>query len=219
MDDNVTGAEFTYAPSENWKVKATAGRTNVVKNRITGVNTDGTDHSATYWAVEADYANGKWDAGVGYHKVLASHIVNNTSEESFQVADLGVGYAFDKNVKLTADYAKATDYKLADRPDTKNDAYSIQLNYKGANAADAGSWGAYVAYRQLAPFACVAATYDFVNGYDGFATLKGWEIGAEYALEKNIVASAKYFNGKDTGAEAGKDDKATGVWTRVDFMF
>lgn len=217
MDDNVTGAEFTYAPTENWKVKATAGRTSVVENRITGVNTDKTDHSATYWAVEADYANGKWDAGLGYHNVLASHTLQDGvgNEDSFHIVDLGVGYAFDKNVKLTGDYAWGPSQSW--KENAANNAYSIQLNYKGADAADAGSWGAYVAYRQLAPFACVAATYDFVNGADGFATLKGWEIGADYAFEKNIVASAKYFNGKDTAAT--NDDKATGVWTRVDFMF
>ena len=40
-----------------------------------------------------------------------------------------------------------------------------------------------------------------------------------YTFTKNIVATAKYFNGKDTGANRGTDDKATGVFTRVDFMF
>ena len=50
-------------------------------------------------------------------------------------------------------------------------------------------------------------------------TLKGWEIGANYTFAKNIVATAKYFNGKDTGAARGTDDKATGVFTRVDFLF
>ena len=96
-------------------------------------------------------------------------------------------------------------------------AYSIQLNYKGANAADAGSWGTYVAYRSLAPFAAFAATYDHKAGAEGFNTLKGWEIGADYTFAKNIIATAKYFNGKDTAETT--EDKVTGVWTRVDFLF
>lgn len=223
MDDDVTGAEFTYAPSENWKVKATAARTAGLA--------EGKDHTwaagqsivksadnkneATYWAVEANYANGKWDAGVGYHNVLATQTFQGGDNSSFRIADLGVGYAFDKNVKLTGDYAKGSSQNMVEN--AANNAYSIQLNYKGANAADAGSWGAYVAYRQLAPFATLVPTYDFKAGYAGFYTLKGWEIGADYAIEKNIVASAKYFNGKDTAAT--NNDKATGVWTRVDFMF
>ena len=213
MDDNVTGAEFTYAPSENWKVKATAARTAGLADGI--VKSVDNKNEATYWAVEANYANGKWDAGVGYHNVLATHTYQDGDNNSFRIADLGVGYAFDKNVKLTGDYAKGSSQNKV--KNAANNAYSIQLNYKGADAADAGSWGAYVAYRQLAPFATLVPTYDFKAGYAGFYTLKGWEIGADYAIDKNIVATAKYFNGKDTAKT--NDDKATGVFTRVDFLF
>ena len=221
IDDNVTGAEFTYAPTEAWKVKATAARTDLLGGRISGVNTDKTDKSATYWAVEANYTQGKWDAGLGYHNVAASHTNQKDGEDkdSFHIIGLGVGYAFDKNVKLTGDYAWGTSVALNKCPDVNNNAYSIELDYKGADAADPGSWGAYVAYRQLAPFATIAYTYDFGNGNEGFATLKGWEVGTSYTFAKNIVATAKYFNGKDTGAKAGSDDKATGVFTRVDFLF
>ena len=217
MDDQVTGAEFTYAPTEAWKVKATAGRTDVVnKNLVTGTKDK---DAATYWAVEAGYAQGKWDAGLGYHTVLDTHTNQKLKENngSYHIVDLGVGYAFDKNVKLTGDYAWGVSqdkYK-----DAANNAYSIELDYKGANAADAGSWGAYVAYRQLAPFATISYTYDFGAGDAGVASLKGWEIGTNYTFAKNIIATAKYFNGKDTAAVAGKDDKATGVFTRVDFLF
>ena len=118
---------------------------------------------------------------------------------------------------MTGDYAWGVSqdkYK-----DAANNAYSIELDYKGANAADPGSWGAYVAYRQLAPFATISYTYDFGAGDAGVASLKGWEIGTNYTFAKNIIATAKYFNGKDTAAVAGKDDKATGVFTRVDFLF
>lgn len=228
MDDQVTGAEFTYAPTENWKVKATAGRTDVVNKGLaygtkgvfnpTTHTTAGETDSATYWAVEAGYAQGKWDAGLGYHTILATHTTQDANDDngSYHIIDLGVGYAFDKNVKLTGDYAWGPSLNC-DAGDLHKDAYSIELDYKGANAADPGSWGAYVAYRQLAPFATISYTYDFGNGNEGFASLKGWEIGTSYTFAKNIVATAKYFNGKDT-AES-KDDKATGVFTRVDFMF
>ena len=217
IDDQVTGAEFTYAPTEAWKFKATAGRTDLVNDlRTTGTKAG---DSATYWAVEAGYAQGKWDAGLGYHTIAATHTNQDVNSEngSYSIVDFGVGYAFDKNVKLTGDYAwgPSVDNTIC----TAKNAYSIELDYKGANAADPGSWGAYVAYRQLAPFATIAYTYDFGNGNFGYATLKGWEIGADYTFAKNIVATAKYFNGKDQGAVAGTDDKATGVFTRVDFLF
>lgn len=103
MDDDVTGAEFTYAPTEAWKVKATAARTSALADGI--VLSADNKNEATYWAVEADYANGKWDAGLGYHNVLATRTFQDSDESSFHIVDLGVGYAFDKNVKLTGDYA------------------------------------------------------------------------------------------------------------------
>ncbi len=219
FDTEVTGAEFTYAPTEAWKVKATAGRIDNAKVWNTAyVNEDKENNgSATYWAVEADYAQGKWDAGLGYRNVGATNTLQKKNEDktSFHVIDLGVGYAFDKNVKLTGDYAWGPSQNRLDN--AANNAYSIQLNYKGADAADAGSWGTYVAYRQLAPFAAFAATYDHKAGAQGFNTLKGWEIGADYTFAKNIIATAKYFNGKDTALTT--KDKVTGVWTRVDFLF
>lgn len=215
FDTEVTGAEFTYAPTEAWKVKATAARYTPNNNLAYGTKAN---DSATYWAVEADYAQGKWDAGLGYHNVLDTHTYQNGNTDakgSFHVVDLGVGYAFDKNVKLTGDYAWGVSQSKYDN--AANNAYSIQLNYKGADAADAGSWGAYVAYRQMAPFASIEPTYDFKKGVAGLMTLKGWEIGADYTFTKNIIATAKYFNGKDTAV--ANDDKVTGMWTRVDFLF
>lgn len=225
FDTEVTGAEFTYAPTEAWKVKATAGRVDA-KDLWKGVDASlktgskyhyNDNKSATYWAVEADYAQGKWDAGLGYRNVGATNTLQDDNKTSFHVIDLGVGYAFDKNVKLTGDYAWGPSVDSTADENVANNAYSIQLNYKGADAADAGSWGTYVAYRQLAPFAAFAATYDHVAGAEGFNTLKGWEIGADYTFAKNIIATAKYFNGKDTMVTA--KDKVTGVWTRVDFLF
>ncbi len=215
FDTDVTGAEFTYAPTDAWKVKATAARYTPKDNLAYGTK-DG--DSATYWAVEANYAKNKWEAGVGYHNILDTHTYQKACEDksSFHVIDLGVGYAFDKNVKLVGDYAwgnSQTQYAGA-----ANNAYSIELDYKGAQDAVKGSWGAYVAYRQLAPFATITPTYDFTGSqYDGVNALKGWEIGASYTFTKNIVGTAKYFHGKDTTQT--DRDKYTGVFTRVDFIF
>ena len=48
--------------------------------------------------------------------------------------------------------------------------------------------------------------------------MKGWEIGADYAWAKNIVSTFKFFTGKDTDKTVVQD-KVTGVWSRVDFLF
>ncbi len=210
--DSATGIELQYAPTSNWKVKATAAR--ISANDLE----DLTDQfgAATYFAGEVNYNNGKWEAGAGYHRVgLGTNTFNHSTEDTFQVADAGVAYAFDKNVKASFDYARATDWKVND--DSHKDSYNVQVSYKGADAADKGSWGAYVAYRKLSPLASFGATYDYKLGADRLSSLKGWEFGADYAFAKNIVATAKFFTGTD---DLLKDkDKVTGVWSRVDFLF
>lgn len=218
MDTDVTGAELNYAPTENWKLKATAGRIDNISTLwdTAFVKTKDTkEGSATYWDAEVDYNNGKWDAGVGYRNFGATVTEQDANKTSFHVIDLGVGYAFDKNVKLTADYAWGPGLSQ-DKKDAgyAQNAYNVQLNYKGADATDAGSWGAYVAYRSLAPFASFAATYDFCGTQK---SAQGWEIGADYTFTKNIIATAKYFTGKDNTVKGGND--YNGVFTRVDFLF
>ena len=212
FDDKVTGAEVAYAPTENWTVKATAGKIDAKKNAFTS---GGADTSGNYGALEVGYKNGKLEAGVGYHTAGANQTrVNNN--DNYQVVDAGVGYAFDSNVKATVDYARGNEW-ANDR--FSKDAYSIQVNYKGANAAQKGSWGAYVAYRSLSPIAAFQATYDLKEGVDGWNSLKGWELGADYAWAKNIVSTLKFFTGKDTDSTKSGEDKVTGVWSRVDFIF
>ena len=226
FDDKVTGAEVIYAPTENWKIKATGGRIDSV-DAYEYDNTRGEwvesglfaskdkRSSATYYGAEVLYNNNKLNAGIGYHVAGASQtwVEDNGS---YKIWDAGVGYAFDKNVKATADYSQGNSWEN-DR--FSKAAYSFQVNYKGANAADKGSWGAYVAYRSLTPIAAMQATYEHKNGVAGFKSLKGWEIGADYAWAKNIVSSFKYFNGKDTDSDQSGHDKVTGVWSRVDFLF
>ena len=212
FDDKVTGAEVAYAPTENWTVKATAGKIDAKGDAFTtgGV----TPTSGNYGALEVNYKNGKLEAGVGYHTAGANQtFVNN---DNYQVVDAGVGYAFDSNVKATVDYARGNEWA---NDQFSKDAYSIQVNYKGANAAQKGSWGAYVAYRSLSPIAAFQATYDLKEGVDGWNSLKGWELGADYAWAKNIVSTLKFFTGKDTDSTKSGEDKVTGVWSRVDFMF
>ena len=239
FDDKVTGAEVTYAPTDTWKVKATAGRIDGVDASYNfdiwgrdvnftaplfgapGLTVDGVgvapeSTSATYYGAEVLYNNGKLEAGVGYHTFGASQTWVGDGHDNYQVVDAGVGYAFDENVKVTFDYARGNEFEGDWFSD---DAYSAQVSYKGAKADQKGSWGAYVAYRSLSPIAALQATYDHKNGFAGVRSLKGWELGADYAWAKNIVSTFKYFNGKDTDSSMSGADKVTGVWSRVDFMF
>lgn len=216
FDDKVAGAELTYAPDKHWKFKATGGKIDAKMNKFYGVTPTGVNcTSGKYLAIEGDYKAGKFEAGLGYHSIgLHKYIVIDIGD--YRIWDAGIGYAFDKNIKAIADISQGnlwSDHAFSRR------AYSIQLNYKGANAADKGSWGTYIAYRNLTPIAAFQATYDHKAGLVGWNTLKGWELGVDYTWTKNVVSSFKYFNGKDNDKLFAKNSKVTGVWGRLDFIF
>ncbi|MGM9541043.1 S-layer homology domain-containing protein [Anaerovibrio sp.] len=219
IDDDVTGAEIRYAPDKKWTLVFDAARKNDA-SLLKG--TQGADDATgTYLSLEADYSYGKLDGGAAIRHMRAAHTLQSAGADSFSVADFGLGYRFDRNFKLTGDYAisSAVDAgAVTDFANASRHAVSLQLDYKGANRTKPGSWGAYLAYRSLSPFGAAYATYDQSVGFLGYKSLKGFEIAGSYTLEKNIVATAKYFLGRDVLAPADKD-RMTGVWTRVEFFF
>ncbi|MGL5270107.1 MAG: S-layer homology domain-containing protein, partial [Selenomonadaceae bacterium] len=91
---------------------------------------------------------------------------------------------------------------------------SVQFNYKGATAANPGSFGVYAAYRYLGATATIAPTWDGVS-----IGQKGYEIGTTYTFDKNIVGTLIYFDGKDIDAVNNTDKDASKFFANVDFFF
>lgn len=118
---------------------------------------------------------------------------------------VGGKYAFDKNVAFVGEYAQNTD------ADDEDQAWTAELQYKGANVADPGSWGMYAGYRQIEAYAAIAPTYDDIIG----AGYKGAVVGAMYVPAENILATIEYFDGEET--YSGKD--ASKFFANVDFFF
>ena len=219
IDEDITGAEVRYAPDKKWLLVFDAARKDDA-SLLRGTQGDA-DATGTYLSLEADYSYGKLDGGAAIRHMRAAHTLQSAGADSFSVADFGLGYRFDKNFKLTGDYAisSAVDASASTNfANASRHAVSLQLDYKGANKAKPGSWGAYLAYRSLSPFAAAYATYDQSLGLLGYKSLKGIEIAGSYALEKNIVATVKYFLGRDTLAPDNKD-RMTGVWTRIELFY
>ena len=115
---------------------------------------------------------------------------------------------FDKNFALNAAYAKNTQ---GDVESKHNTAYSIELDYKGADQAKQGSFGIFAAYRHLGAFASILPTYDTI-----YFNQKGWELGTAYTLFPNVVGELKYFRGKDLDKQ---DTDASMLFARVHFYF
>ena len=87
---------------------------------------------------------GKLYGGAAYRHFSSAaftRINDDASSDDANLWSVGAGYKFDRNWDLSGAYAKNTE------ADTDATAHNIQLNYKGAQTANKGSWGAYTAYR------------------------------------------------------------------------
>ena len=187
------------------------GRINDGNNPFKGTSND----TANFQAIAVNFDNGgKLTGGVAYENLTGEfkNTLPETYDNSATDNDFKAGiwsaianYRFNKNAALKAEYA----YNA--KADNNNKAGSIQFDYKGADQANKGSWGAYLAYRHLGQYAAPWSTYG--DGVDGGQ--KGFEVGTSYALFRNVVFYGKYFKGKDIVA----DRDAQKLFARVDFFF
>ena len=101
--------------------------------------------------------------------------------------------------------------------ETKKDGYVFGLGYKGAEASEPGSWGLTARYYHQGRGTYLAHTID---GETGFATgFKGWSIGGEVAVAKNMVASVTYYDTKALKGEQEDNAKAKVIWSEFNVFF
>lgn len=182
-------------------LKATAGYTqfkDMGTGSVTFINPD-----APFGKTDID--NGIWHAGLsydmGHFNLSAMYLKGDLSAD-----------------RLGGNAQAAIDQLLDD------DGYVIGLAYKGAKAEDAGSWGAWAKYYDQGAQTYVAHTTD-ANTF-GMTGFKGFGVGANYTLAKNIVANVAYYNteskllkerpGIAADMERTKDHR---FWTDVTFTF
>ena len=134
----------------------------------------------------------------------------------------GLGYKFDKNTSIYGEYLKASE----DVPTVagSDDGWAATLKYKGAKAAKANTWGMYVSYYDQSAATIIDHTSEFygdmgknaytAGGFDGGIT--GYEVGADYALAKNIVAAVSYY---DFEAKENSAYDNQMLWSRLLFTF
>ena len=214
FDDRISGGTIAFG-SDEFKTTLAAGRYNKDHDDVTDTESV-RDITAEYYGVQFDYTpNDNLALNAGYtalngidanyadsYKSMARPAYDGNDASIWYV---GGKYAFDKNVAFVGEYAQNTD------ADDEDQAWTAELQYKGANVADPGSWGMYAGYRQIEAYAAIAPTYDDIIG----AGYKGAVVGAMYVPAENILATIEYFDGEET--YSGKD--ASKFFANVDFFF
>ena len=216
FDDRISGGTVAFG-SDEFKTTLAAGRYSEDDHSVY-YKGNAKDITAEYYGVQFDYTpNDNLALNAGYTALTGIDAKNNDSQKivapfggdkndttaNFWYA--GGKYAFDKNVAFVGEYAQNTE------ANTEDQAWTAELQYKGANPADAGSWGMYAGYRQIETFASIAPTYDDIIG----AGYKGAVVGASYVPAENILATIQYFDGEET--KSGQD--ASKFFANVDFFF
>ena len=217
FDDRISGGTVAFG-SDEFKTTLAAGRYSEDDHSVDYKGNNAKDITAEYYGVQFDYTpNDNLALNAGYTALTGIDAKNSDSQKivapfggdkndttaNFWYA--GGKYAFDKNVAFVGEYAQNTE------ANTEDQAWTAELQYKGANPADAGSWGMYAGYRQIETFASIAPTYDDIIG----AGYKGAVVGASYVPAENILATIQYFDGEET--KSGQD--ASKFFANVDFFF
>ena len=211
FDTSFSGAEVQFGN----KVTFTAGAGR--QNMDSDSDSDFTqkfkvgEKTANYQYAGLGYADGKFVGGVDYHHLNSdtfNYAVkgNNKAnvEDNANIWLAKAAYRFDKTNALNGFYANNTSADDFDK------AWSAQYSYKGAEAENKGTWGAWAAYRYLGQNTDLFSTFDVI-----LAGQKGWEVGANYAPFKNIVATLRYGNGKDLRT----DNDIENLFGRVEVFF
>ena len=196
-DNRVDGVQVSYGKD----VKLTAGY-----GKATGVDVIADENKDVAYA-ELGAKLGAVDAFAGYYKF--DNLLKAADDDA--IWTVGLGFDLAKDLKLTGTYLRS-DVDTVKHNDVDKDGYVVALAYKGAKAAKAGSWGLNASYYDQGVGTVVAHTMDGIYFDEGF---KGYSVGANYALAKNIVAGVTYYDleSKET------DEDAQTLWSQVVFSF
>lgn len=220
MDDVASGAMVTFGHAV--KVSIFAGRYQANSNSSNSVSRykdllDGyafADFEAeNYQFIEVTSdPQQRFTWGLGYH-----HFPDRLASYSHHTFSAGLGYRFSPDWALHGAYAAGT-HAVAGvvELDSRNDkAYSIELDYKGANPARPGSFGIYAAYRYLGYRTAICPTYDTMR-----LGQRGWDVGVRYTFQRNMMGTLAYFRGKALPFRSGYQEKdASTLFGQLEFFF
>ena len=206
LDTNIDGVKVSYGD----KVKVFGMAAKGASNDNVEYLLDSEDR--LYIAgVTADM--GAVNAYAAYFETDSSKVAPNNENMDKEIWNVGFNYNFAPDFVLAAEYMRGNEEYY----DTDKDGWWADLAWKGASADEPGSYGLHVGYFDQSANAYLTPTTDgfFTGKYDADGDLitgtdvlnegyKGWNVGASYALAKNIVAVVNYydFEGKENGKDA-----------------
>jgi len=206
-DNRADGVELSYG--DKVKLSLAAGKaTDEITKLCVLEGTTGGNYAGG--ALSADF--GAVNATAGYYNF--KDILQKDSGIDNAIWFVGAGTSFG-DFGLNAMYLKGdASYQGHDLDGLDDDGYTVGLTWKGAEAAKAGSYGLFANYYDLGGQTYIAHTTD-ADTFDGEG-FKGYGVGANYTVAKNMVFTAAYY---DTKSKLNSSDKDKIIWTDLTFTF
>ena len=230
-DDDIFANGYIY-DGEHDAVKLSYGDKWYVSGgygKLTDLNEDTPNSAKDFWTaeigsnIEGSFVNGK----IGYlrNKLGTEGEKLTNGDDNVGIWYVGADFNVAKDLVFNAMYLRSNRDIFGEEDEkgnitnheTKKDGYVFGLGYKGADASEPGSWGLLARYYHQGRGTYLAHTID---GETGFATgFKGWSIGGEVAVAKNMVASVTYYDTKALKGEQEDNAKAKVIWSEFNVFF
>ena len=197
---------------DKWYVNGAVGK-------LTDLNED-ENFAKKFWAAEigsnidGSFVNGK--AGYLRTKLDADGEAAFDGEDSVGIWYVGANFNVAKDLTFDAMYLRSDRDKFNDI-EGKKDGYVFGLGYKGAEADEPGSWGLSAKYYHQGRGTYLAHTIDGDTDFNsGF---KGWSVGAEVTVAKNMVLSSTYYDTKALKGDQEGNAKSKVIWSEFNVFF
>ena len=206
-DDRADGIELAYG--NKVKVMGAAGKANS-ENDATVAKTAGiAAHTYAGGEIAADF--GTINATAGYYNFKDIGVKDSGVDNAIWFVGAGTTFG---DFGLNAMYLKGDASGDKDYSALTDDGWTAGLTWKGAEAAEAGTYGLFANYYDQGGQTYIAHTTD-ANTFDGTG-FKGYGVGANYTVAKNMVLTAVYY---DTKSKLDSSDKDHRIWTDLTITF
>lgn len=219
LDDTVDGINVGFG--NKLKVNLFAGKEHWTEGKTPGLSTDAAkaeaaqnDRNNTYIASLGYAFSKKLNAKAAYYSVD----YQAEGEDTGRLYEVGMDYQLTPTLNVKGVYLKSN----ADQDDK---GYVAELNYKGANVKNPGSFGMWAAYRNQDASTILSSTYDYdqLTGKDKDVTTyhgaKGYEVGFKYVPMKNALWTTSYTDLESTDSELATKKDGKYIRTQVEFFF
>ncbi len=202
----VDGAKFTYG--DDVKVSFMVSQPN-----STGCYVPVTNQSSD-WLYVASLSSkiGAVDAAFNYFKADAASVDGTTANfDGKEIYNINLGVGIAKDLHLSYEYMWG-DKKY--NKEVSKDGFVARLDYKGADASVAGSYGVHAQWFDQPINAFLSPTTDATQ-FTEHGGYEGWNLGVDYTLAKNIQLCVNYYD-TEAKADSKLDDQ---VWYSELYFF